>query len=102
MSQKDKPATAKKETPIISFRLDSYHFGRLETDAKKYSVSVHEQARRMVIDDLSRQETGELLEKLTAIQKQTARVESVETSIAELRSDLAEAVDWIVKKLERK
>lgn len=56
----------------------------------------------MVIDDLGRQETGELLEKLTAIQKQTTRVENVETSIAELRADLAEAVDWIVKKLEKK
>lgn len=102
MSQNDKTKTAKKETYTVSFRIDSHHLSLLEGEAGKHGISIHEQARRMVIDDLSRQETGELLEKLTAIQKQTARVESVETSIAELRSDLAEAVDWIVKKLERK
>jgi hypothetical protein len=91
----------KKESHTVSFRLDPHYLGKLEGEASKHSVSVHEQARRMVIDDLDRRDGEAILERLTEIRTEVQKVSEVEKSVADLRADLAEAVDWIVKKLQK-
>jgi len=91
----------KKESHTVSFRLDSHYLGKLETEASKHGISVHEQARRVVIDGLDRKDAEELLERLSAIRSEAAKIQDVEKAVADLRADLAEALDWIVKKLQK-
>ena len=91
----------KKETYTISFRLDSYHLAKLEGEASKHQISVHEQARRTVIDSLNRKEAETILERLSELQAEVKKVSGIEKSMTDLRSDLAEAIDWIVKKLQK-
>lgn len=68
----------KKETSTVSFRLDSHYIGKLQRQAEKHGISIHEQARRMVIDDLDDGERDRLREE----------VKEVKGTVSNLRGDL--------------
>jgi len=89
----------KKETSTVSFRLDSHYIGKLQQQAEKHGISIHEQARRTVIDDLDDRKGEETLEQLSALKGEVTKIQSLEKSVVDLRADLAEAVDWIIKRL---
>lgn len=89
----------KKETSTVSFRLDSHYIGKLQRQAEKHGISIHEQARRALIDDLDDKRGEEILEQLSALKGEMTKIQSLEKSVVDLRADLAEAVDWIVKRL---
>jgi hypothetical protein len=91
--------TMKKETSTVSFRLDSHYIGKLQRQAEKHGISIHEQARRALIDDLDDKRGEEILEQLSALKGEMTKIQSLEKSVVDLRADLAEAVDWIVKRL---
>jgi len=89
----------KKETSTVSFRLDPHYVDKLQKQAEKHGVSIHEQARRTVIDDLDNKREEEILEQLSALRREAEKIQDVEKSVVGLRADLAEAVDWIVKRI---
>lgn len=90
----------KKETHTISFRLDTHYLLQLEEAASRSGVSLHEQARRLVIDSLNRTDSqAEVLEQLTSLRQDLVKVGTIEGQIQELRDDLAEAVEWMSKKI---
>ena len=90
----------KKETHTISFRLDTHYLLQLEEAASRSGVSLHEQARRLVIDSLNRTDSqAEVLEQLASLRQDLVKVGTIEGQIQELRDDLAEAVEWMSKKI---
>lgn len=90
----------KKETSsTVSFRLDPHYIGRLQSKAEKQGVSIHELARRTIVDDLDDRKGEELLAKVESLKQETAKIKDLEKAISDLRADLAEAVGWIVKRL---
>jgi hypothetical protein len=92
----------KKESHTISFRVDAHYLARLETEASKHGASIHEQARRMVIDSLDNKEATIILEQLSQIRNETGVIQDIRKEVSSLRSDMAEAIDWIVTKLSSK
>lgn len=88
----------KRESFTIGFRLDATHLATLEDEARHYSVSLHERARQIVIEHLDDAERGKILDKVIEVKES---VSGVEGEVAQLRSDLAEAVEWMIKNLKK-
>lgn len=84
----------KRESFTIGFRLDTASLAKLEEEAEHYGVSLHERARQIVIEHLGDAERGKILDKVIEIKESVSEVGG---DVAQLRSDLAEAVEWIVK-----
>lgn len=76
----------KKVSNTVGFRLDPPYLKSLESEAANYKMSLHEYARRLVIDALD-DARREQLEK---------RMVMLETEVSELRSDLATAVEALL------
>ncbi len=57
---------AKKKSYTVGFRLDDYYLAELEKRAAKDKTSIHEQARRIVIDALNDAERGAVKEEVSA------------------------------------
>lgn len=73
----------------ITFRLDDRYLKKLDDDAAKHGISAHQRARQFVIERLDEQQQERTMEKL---------IETL-SEVRQLRGDMAEAVEWIVKKL---
>ena len=54
----------KKETHTISFRLDTHYLGALEARATKSTLSIHEEARRVLGDKLEEKDSFWGLEEI--------------------------------------
>lgn len=89
----------KKETSTVSFRLDPHYISKLQAQAQKHGVSIHEQARRQIVDALDERRGEIILDEIEALKREVAKIGALEKTISDLRTDLAEAVGWIVKKL---
>lgn len=89
----------KRQTETVSFRLDDLYLMRLEEEASKYGVSIHQQARQILMDTLEDGERKRLMDKVGEV---SGSVSKVENAVTELRSDLAEAVEWMVSNLQTK
>jgi hypothetical protein len=92
----------KKESYTISFRVDAHRLAQLEKESIKHGISIHERARRILIDALDDKATEEILDQLSQIKEETRKIAEARKEIASLRSDMAEAMDWIVTKLSSK
>lgn len=77
---------AKKKSYTVGFRLDEYHLAELEKRAAKDKTSIHEQARRIVIDVLNDTERGAVKEEVSAARQ----------DIKNLKLSLADAVEAIL------
>jgi excinuclease UvrABC nuclease subunit len=82
----------RKESFTVSFRLDPVYLRKLDDEAGKFGLSVHERARQLVISALDETQGERTFEKL---------IETLE-EVRSLRDDLAEAVNWMVKNLQTK
>ena len=93
----------KKETYTISFRLDSHYLSRLEEAAAGNEVSLHEQARRLVVESLNGNDgqsgTEQVLEELARLREEVAGLTSIRQQVEELRDDITEALEWMSKKI---
>ena len=87
----------KRESFTIGFRLDATRLAKLEEEADQYGVSLHERARQIVMEHLDDTERGKILDKVIEVKESVSEVES---EVVKLRSDLAEAVEWMVKNLK--
>lgn len=84
----------KRESFTVGFRLDATHLARLEEEANRYGISLHERARQIVMEHLGDTERGKILDKVIEVKES---VSEVSEEVIKLRGDLAEAVEWIVK-----
>jgi hypothetical protein len=72
----------KKETHTISFRLDTHYLEALEKEASSSSLSIHEEARRIVIRRLEDTDRHLVLDEVKALRE----------VLEHMRSDLAETL----------
>lgn len=70
----------------VSFRLDASYLAELEKRAALHSVSIHEEARRIVLDALNDAERGAVREEVSEAKK----------DIRDLRMRLADAVEALL------
>lgn len=76
----------KKETHTISFRLDTHYLEALEKDASSSSLSIHEEARRILIRSLEDTNRHLVLDEIRALRG----------LLEQLRGDLAETLITIL------
>lgn len=88
-----------KQSFTISFRLDGDYLKRLDDEAAKVGLSVHERARQMLIELLDDKDRERLFEKIIDVKESITEVGG---EVSRLRGDLAEAVEWMVKNLKAK
>lgn len=72
----------KKETHTISFRLDTHYLEALERNASSSSLSIHEEARRIIIRSLEDTNRHLVLDEIKALRG----------LLEQLRGDLAETL----------
>jgi plasmid stability protein len=77
---------AKKKSYIVGFRLDEYYLAELEKRAAPDKTSIHEQARRIVINALNDTERGAVKEEVSAARQ----------DIKNLKLSLADAMEAIL------
>lgn len=70
----------------VSFRLDASYLAELEKRAAPHNISIHEEARRIVLDVLNDAERGAVKEEVLEARK----------DIRELRLRLADAVEALL------
>ena len=81
----------------ISFRLDDRYLKKLEDEAEKHGLSVHQRARQFLLDVLDDAERERVIGKVIETKEGIAELKE---EMKALRTDMAEAVEWIVKKLQ--
>ncbi len=83
----------------ISFRFDDQYLKKLDEDASKHGISAHQRARQIVIDVLDDTDRERVIGKVIETKE---GISELKEEMKALRSDMAEAVEWIVKKLQTK
>lgn len=67
----------KEKTFTISFRLNSSQVSKLENEASKYRISIHELARQIVIDTLDQKEKEKVNESLAVLMSEVEKLKFI-------------------------